>query len=255
MLENKTKLIVANWKMFGNFEFTIHYFKHLCDEVIDEDLKIIVCPPLPYINVAYRILIENENEQITLGAQNISHLTDTASTGEINAQMLEESGAKFVFVGHSERRKLGETEEIINEKMKIINTSTLCPILCIGEDIKTKENSKTAEFIENQLETALTGIEKIENLIIAYEPVWSIGTGKTPTDNEIIEIANIIRKTIQQLTKVENLYVLYGGSINGSNIKDFLKIKELDGVLVGGYSLKTHEFCETLAHISLAELQ
>ena len=77
MLENKTKLIVANWKMFGNFEFTIHYFKHLCNEVIDEDLKIIVCPPLPYINVAYRILVDNENEQITLGAQNISPLTDT----------------------------------------------------------------------------------------------------------------------------------------------------------------------------------
>ena len=215
MLENKTKLIVANWKMFGNFEFTIHYFKHLCDEVIDEDLKIIVCPPLPYINVAYRILIENENEQITLGAQNISHLMDTASTGEIN----------------------------------------LCPILCVGEDIKTKENSKTAEFIESQLKTALKGVEKIENLIIAYEPVWSIGTGKTPTDNEIMEIASIIRKTIQQLTKVENLYVLYGGSVNGANIKNFLKIKEIDGVLVGSYSTKTHEFCETLAHISLAELQ
>ena len=255
MLENKTKLIVANWKMFGNFEFTIHYFKHLCDEVIDEDLKIIVCPPLPYINVAYRILVDNENEQITLGAQNISHLTDTASTGEINSQMLEENGAKFVFVGHSERRKLGETDAIINEKLKIINKSALCPILCVGESIEIKNNEKTAEFIESQLEKALTGVEKIENLIIAYEPVWSIGTGKTPTDNEIIEIANIIRNTVKQLTEVENLYVLYGGSINGSNIKDFLKIKELDGVLVGGYSLKTHEFRETLAHISLAELQ
>ena len=128
-------------------------------------------------------------------------------------------------------------------------------ITVIGTGYVGLVNSACFAKMGNRVYCVDTDIEKIENLIIAYEPVWSIGTGKTPTDNEIIEIASIIRKTIQQLTKVENLYVLYGGSINGSNIKDFLKIKDLDGVLVGSYSTKTHEFCETLAHISLAELQ
>ena len=254
MFDRSTKIVVANWKMFGDFEFTIHYFKHLCNEMLDENLKVIICPPYPYINIAYRILVENENEQICLGAQNISHLTKQQSTGEINSKMLEESGSKFVIIGHSERREIGENNEIVNQKIKNTLNSSLCPILCVGESKSIKEDNKTKEFIKNQIITALNEVKNIDTLLIAYEPIWAIGSGNIPTESEINEIANLIQQTANECCKINNLYILYGGSVNGANIKQILKINNIDGVLIGSYSTQTHEFCETLSHLNIAEL-
>ena len=254
MFDKNNKIIVANWKMFGDFDFTIHYFKHLCEEPMDENLRVIICPPYPYINVGCGILFDNEVENICLGAQNVSHLTEQASTGEIDVKILEEIGAKAVIIGHSERREIGETDEIINKKIKTIQNSSLCPILCVGENEGQKENNKTDDAIKQQIECALKDVKKLDCLIIAYEPVWAIGTDEVPNDKEIENIANLIIKTANGCCKINDLYVLYGGSVNGANIKSFLKIKNIDGVLVGRYSTKMHEFCETLKHINVAEL-
>ena len=249
MHENSEKIIVANWKMFGDFEFTIHYFKHLCDCMLDLNLKVIVCPPVPYINLAQRIITEHENEQICIGAQCVSASDNMSSTGEISAKMLEECGAKIVMVGHSERRKIDETDEIVNRKLAVIAGSSLGAILCVGEDesIKSKGQGAVCDFIKKQLDAALKGIKIDESIMIAYEPIWAIGSGKTPTEEEISIVANTIKEHVDN-----DVRVLYGGSVNESNINKMVSCKAIDGILIGRFSTKTHEFCSALEGLHLS---
>lgn len=249
MRENGEKIIVANWKMFGDFEFTIHYFKHLCDCMLDPNLRVIVCPPVPYINLAQRIITEHENEQICIGAQCVSASKNVSSTGEISAKMLEECGAKVVMVGHSERRKIDETDEVINKKLAVLEGSALGAILCVGEDesIKSQGQGAVCEFIKKQLDVALKDIKIDESIMIAYEPIWAIGSGKTPTEEEISMVANTIREHLG-----DSVRVLYGGSINENNIKKMIVCKAIDGVLIGRFSTQTHEFCDALEGLHLS---
>lgn len=249
MRENGEKIIVANWKMFGDFEFTIHYLKHLCDCMLDQNLRVIVCPPIPYINLAQRIITEHENEQICIGAQRVSASENVSSTGEVSAKMLEECGAKLAIVGHSERRKIDETDEVVNRKLAVLTGSALGAILCVGEDenIKSKGQGAVCEFIKKQLDVALKGIKMDESIMIAYEPIWAIGSGKTPTEEEISVVANTIRENLG-----DSVRVLYGGSINEGNINKMAGCKAIDGILIGRFSTKTHEFCSALEGLHLS---
>ena len=243
------KILVANWKMFGDFDFTIHYFKHLCDCMLDPNLRIIVCPPVPYINLAHRIITENESEQICVGAQCVSASENISSTGEVSAKMLEECGAKVAIVGHSERRKIDETNDVINGKLAVLAGSALGAILCVGEDesVRSKGQASVCEFIKKQLDVALKGIKIDDGLMIAYEPIWAIGGDKTPTEEEISVVANTIREHLG-----ESVRVLYGGSINENNINKMICCKAIDGVLIGRFSTKTHEFCDALESLHLS---
>ncbi|MBQ7536961.1 MAG: triosephosphate isomerase [Rickettsiales bacterium] len=249
MHENGEKIIVANWKMFGDFEFTIHYLKHLCDCMLDKNLRIIVCPPVPYINLAHRIITEYENEQICIGAQCVSASENISSTGEISAKMLEECGAKIVMVGHSERRKIDETDEVVNRKLAVLEGSALGVILCVGEDesVNSKGQDAVCEFIKKQLDTAFKGIKIDESIMISYEPIWAIGSGKTPTEEEISIVANTIREYLGN-----DVRVLYGGSINEVNINKMVACKAIDGILIGRFGTKTHEFCNALESLHLS---
>ena len=249
MRESGEKIVVANWKMFGDFEFTIHYFKHLCDCMLDSNLRVIVCPPVPYINLAQRIITEHENEQICIGAQCVSASESISSTGEVSVKMLEECGAKLAIVGHSERRKIDETNEVVNRKLAVLAGSALGAILCVGEDenIKSKGQSAVCEFIKKQLDVALKGIKIDDGIMIAYEPIWAIGSDKTPTEEEISVVANTIREHLGDIVRV-----LYGGSINESNINKMVGCKAIDGILIGRFSTKTHEFCNALEGLHLS---
>ncbi len=237
--------------MYGTYDFTIEYFKSLCDLLLDENIKIIVCPPLQFANLGRRILFEHDNTQITIGAQNVSHLTEVASTGEVSVEMLEECDTKAVIVGHSERRAICDNDEYINKKIKNLQSSSICPILCIGENADIRKSGDTEVFLENQIKTALKDIKKLENLVVAYEPIWAIGTGKTPTQDDISSIAKFITKTVNSLCDVRTLNVVYGGSVNDKNLHEMLSNKDISGVLIGSFSLKTKEFCQALENIKI----
>lgn len=248
--ENK-KIIIANWKMYGTYDFAIEYFEKISNLFLDKNLEIVICPPLQFINLGYKILTERNNKQVVIGAQNVSHLTEIASTGEINVKMLEECGAKTVIIGHSERRAICDSNGYINEKIKNLQSSSIRPILCIGENVTSYESGETKTFLKNQIETALQSIKKMDNLIVAYEPIWAIGTGKTPIQEDITTIAEFIKETVNSICKVKTLNVIYGGSVNDKNLHKMLQNKKIDGVLIGGFSLKIEEFCKTLEDVRL----
>jgi len=246
----KSKIIVANWKMFGSYDFAIDYFKNLCDAILPSNFLFIVCPPFPYIGVGTRIIAEHQNEQVVVGAQNVSRFSKVSSTGEISIEMLEDCMVKAVIIGHSERRAIGETDEVINKKMKLLQSSEIVPILCIGESEQDKTNGKTEETLKNQIKIALKDIKKLENLIIAYEPVWAIGSGKTPTQKELSQISAYIKTEVEKVCKVENLNILYGGSVDSNNISEMLSNDDLDGVILGAFGRDTKAFCDFFENIA-----
>ena len=243
------KLIIANWKMFGNFEFTKDYFHKISDKYFDNRIRVIVCPPYPYINYGYMLLSQHNNEQVCMGAQDVSSLIKEASTGEINYQMLEEIGAKIALVGHSERRQLFETDEIVNEKIKNLQNSSITAVLCIGETEEINSKGETNQFLSQQIKNALININEIETFFVAYEPVWAIGNNKTPSLDDIEKISSFIRKEVNNICKIDNLKVLYGGSVKQNNMNDIIKLDGVDGVLVGSFSLKTDDFFKTIENL------
>ena len=246
----KTKIIVANWKMYGSYEFAIDYFKTICDAILPNNFLFIICPPYPYIGVGARIIAEHQSEQIVIGAQNVSRFTKLSSTGDISVEILEDCMVKSVIVGHTERRAIGETDDIINKKLKLLQSSEIEPILCIGESEEEYKNGKTEEVLRAQIRGALKDVRKLENLMISYEPVWAIGTGKTPKQEEISNTSKYITDEVEKVCKVENLHVLYGGSVNGDNIAIMLQNNDIDGLMLGGFSRETKKFCEFFENLA-----
>ena len=240
---DKNKLIIADWATNGDFEFAVHYFKHLNECVFDENLKVIVCVPIQFINLGYRLLIENENEQVCIGAQNISSFTDNHITGEISAHMLEECGAKAVLMGSSARRKIGENDNDINCKIKILRSSSLCPIMIVSDDCNGEESH---ECMVNHIKDDLSGIKHLKELIIVYET-----NSKDVFQEDFEKISQIIRQTAEKCCKIDNLYILYGGNLNGANIQELINNEFFDGLFITDFSLKTHEFCELLELIKI----
>ena len=224
------KFLVANWKMNGNVEFTENFLKTIGS--IKTENKIVVCPPLP-------LLHKFENFSHSLGAQNCSDKESGAFTGETSPLLLKEFGCKYVIIGHSERRRIfKESNEVIFEKYKTLIELNITPIVCIGET--EEERAKWREVLSIQL-AKIKDRSDLSKAIIAYEPVWSIGTGKTPTVEEIDEVLSFIKETTNFKCPT-----LYGGSVKIKNIQDILKIPSIDGVLVGGASLKIEEFSQMI---------
>lgn len=241
MLEiNKfNKIIVANWKLNGSFEFIDSYFNCLQSVNIKSDICVIICPPYVYLDKC------NQKSQLFyIGAQDCSNLKSGAFTGDISTKMLKDSNCQFCLVGHSERRQIfKQTNEDV--KLKTINliNEDLNPILCVGETLEEKELGKTKEILKKQIIESLPKNPSNKAIIIAYEPIWAIGTGLTPSLEEIDSIHSYIKSGIKNY---KNFKILYGGSVKSSNAGEIMTLDNVDGVLVGGASLDPVEFRKIL---------
>ena len=241
----RRKVIAANWKMNMLPDETIKFIEEFAPLVKDTKNEVILC--VPYTDLFYALL-NVQGTNIKIGAQNMHFEEKGAYTGEISPQMLKSINVEYVIIGHSERRQYyNETDETVNKKIKSAFNVGLKPIVCVGETLEEREAGKTAEIITNQTKLALEGLtnEQVENTIIAYEPIWAIGTGKTATsedaNNSIKEIRNKIAEIYGQNT-ASRVIIQYGGSVKSSNAKELFSTSDIDGGLVGGASLKAEEF-------------
>jgi len=239
-MTNKYIYFIANWKMFGNLR-TLNSLNPVISFVKKfkkNKIKIIYCPPATLLNSLSNKL---KSSSIQIGAQNC-HESDNygAFTGQINSNMLKSVGAKYVIVGHSENRQMGENDNVINKKIKSSIKSGLKVIFCIGETLTEKRKKITKRILSRQISIGLKKIKNKKNIIIAYEPVWSIGSGLIPKNSEVIEIIKFIKK------KVKGINVLYGGSVNSKNINVLKKIDNVNGFLIGGASQRSKNFIDII---------
>ena len=239
-MTNKYMYFIANWKMYGNLQSLNTLNKVIKFSKSKEIRKgrLIYCPPYTLIS---SFLKKFQNCLIDIGAQNC-HESDNFGphTGFINAKMLKNVGANYVIIGHSENREKGETDKIINQKIRSAIKAKLKVIFCIGETLKQKKNGKTKSVLQKQIKFGLDKVNKKTNLFIAYEPVWSIGTGKIPKTKDLKQTVKFIKNQF----KFKIPKILYGGSVNPQNIKDLREIKELDGFLIGGASQNPKKFID-----------
>ena len=246
--------IAGNWKMNKTAREAIELVNEIKRELVDFDgVDIVVCPPYIALSDVSDLIFDSN---IDLGAQNVYWEEKGAFTGEISIQMLKDINCCYVIVGHSERRKYFlETDEIINKKMKAVQKEDLVPIFCLGETLEEKEENKTIEVVERQLREGLKGIDEdnLLKLIIAYEPVWAIGTGKTATPEQAEEVHKFIRSWLEEnysINAAGDVRIIYGGSVKASNINELMKMDDIDGALVGGASLETSFFVEIVRNSS-----
>jgi len=233
--------ISANWKMNGSKEFTRTFFAAM-NEDIDEEVKIIVCPADCYLNEVDTMAPNN----VIRGAQNISFNSDGAYTGEVSASMLKDLNVEYVIIGHSERREYhAETNEIIRKKFNSAVSNNLKPILCVGESLDQRQKEETFNHLENQILSVINK-EVLSNhsFIIAYEPIWAIGTGETATPEIANEVHIFIQETLDKIDSIQSkkIAIIYGGSVNSNNAYDLFKMSHINGALIGGSSLDANEF-------------
>ena len=247
----RKKVIAGNWKMNMN----LHQSQKLVSEIInalakDNKSEVIVCPPFTSLSEVSSLL---KGTHIKLGAQNMYYEESGAYTAEISADMLKSVGCEYVILGHSERRVIfNESDELINKKIKAAITKELKPIFCIGELLEQRENGQTMNVVSMQIEKGLEGItsEQMKNIIIAYEPVWAIGTGKTASPLQAQEVHSFIRELVAKkysTSVAENLIIQYGGSVKPDNSGELLSQEDIDGALVGGACLKADSFLSIIA--------
>ena len=247
----RRKVIAGNWKMNNDLKETQNLLSKLTSGISMDNLScdVIVCPPFTSLLEAHTLL---RDTKIRLGAQNMYFESSGAFTGEISASMLKSVGCEYVILGHSERRNIfGETDELINYKIKKANASGLKPIFCVGELLEEREAGVTEKVIEKQIKSGLKDIspEEMGNMIIAYEPVWAIGTGKTASPEQAEEVHKFIRNLINDkygASISDKIIIQYGGSVNNKNARELLSQKDIDGALVGGASLKADSFIEII---------
>lgn len=241
----RKKVIAGNWKMNMLPNETINFIEELRPLVNDTENEVILC--VPYVDLFYAILTA-QGTNIKIGAQNIHFEESGAYTGEVSAKMLKAIGVEYVIIGHSERRQyFSETDETVNKKVKTALENDLKPIICVGETLSQREAGKTEKIITKQVELAIEGLQEkqVERLIIAYEPIWAIGTGKTATKEDANESIKAIRNKIAKIygqTIADRVIIQYGGSVKSSNAKELFEMSDIDGGLVGGASLKAEEF-------------
>ena len=243
----RKKVIAGNWKMNMLPDQTIKFIDELAPLVKNTENEVILC--VPYTDLFYSLLTA-QNTNIKIGVQNMHWEENGAYTGEISGQMLKAIGVEYVIIGHSERRQyFAETDETVNKKLKSAFKYELKPIVCVGETLEERENGKAEEIITLQTEKALDGLSnsQVENTIIAYEPIWAIGTGKTATsedaNNAIKSIRNKISNIYGQMV-ANRVIIQYGGSVKASNAKELFTMSDIDGGLVGGASLNVEEFAK-----------
>ena len=236
----RTPIIAGNWKMFKTRDEALNFIYAVSEKLPSVDtVESVVCAPFPFL----RCLVKRQGENLRIGAQNMHFEEEGAYTGEVSAKMLTSIEVEYVIIGHSERRAMfNETDETVNKKLKTAFYHDLKPILCVGESLEQRENNETELVIGKQLELGLAGLTKdnIENLIIAYEPIWAIGTGKTATAEQAEETCAFIRNKISKMYEKEvadKIRIQYGGSVKLNNIKELMAQKNIDGALIGGASL------------------
>ena len=241
----RQKVIAGNWKMNMHPGEAIEFITNLTPLVKDTKNEIILC--VPYIDLFYSILTA-QGTNIKIGAQNMHYEESGAYTGEISGKMLKAINVEYVIIGHSERRKyFNETDEIVNKKVKSALKNGLKPIVCVGETLNQREEGRAEEVIKKQVDDVLEGLtnEQVGSLVIAYEPIWAIGTGKAATsedaNNGAKQIRDEISKTYGQET-ASRVIILYGGSVNETNAKELFEMSDIDGGLVGKASLNPEEF-------------
>lgn len=248
-MENlRPSIIAGNWKMYKTIEEACSFIKTIGEILPTIDAEVLLAVSF----TALKPCIETaEKMNLKIGAQNMNDATEGAFTGEIAARMLQDVGAQFVLLGHSERRKLfHEDDTFINRKVLRALEAHILPILCVGETFEEREDGKTEEVLSRQLQEGLNGVEGVSKLYIAYEPVWAIGTGRAATAEIAEEAHAFIRRTLQELYGEEfaqKVVILYGGSVSPDNADSFLKEEDVDGLLIGSASLKTESFAKILA--------
>jgi triosephosphate isomerase len=234
-------LIAGNWKMHGTAESARNLATQLSHHSFQEyAAEMIVFPPLVHISAVSDVLA---NSSISLGAQNVSQYPNGAYTGEVSAEMLLDQGCKYVLVGHSERRVVfGESDQTVAEKFRAAQNAGLIPILCVGESLKQRQQDATFEVVAKQISAVidLVGIDKVCQSVIAYEPIWAIGTGETASPEQAQDVHAVIRRQLGEAGRSTTL--LYGGSVNKSNAAELFKQPDIDGGLVGGASLEADDF-------------
>ena len=244
----RTPFIAGNWKMFKTVADTVKYVKELRGLVKDVDgVEIVLAPPFTALHAAAEAL---RNSNVALAGQNLHWEREGAFTGEVSAPMIREAGAEYVIIGHSERRTLfGETDDAVNRKTNAAIAAGLIPIVCIGETLDQRDRNETLDVLDRQIKQGLDGLtgQQISELVVAYEPVWAIGTGRNATPAQAQDAHAHIRKRLLQwfgAEAAELCHVIYGGSVKPENARELVSQPDVDGALVGGASLDVRGFLE-----------
>lgn len=247
----RTKIVAGNWKMNNDLNASINLISEIKNKLNKKSFRtrIIICPPFTSLETASTLL---KGTSIFLGAQNMYYETNGAFTGEISPLMLKSVGCEYVIIGHSERRTIfNESNQIINQKIRSAVKNELKPIFCIGETLEERELNLTFKVIEKQIREGLEGINEYElaNLILAYEPVWAIGTGRNATPEQAQEVHKFIRQLVAEAISSsfsQNLIIQYGGSVKPENSRELMLQPDIDGALVGGACLKSDSFLKII---------
>ncbi|MFZ5965735.1 MAG: triose-phosphate isomerase [Bacillota bacterium] len=243
----RVPIIAGNWKMHKSIQEGIRFVEELKDKVSGTDVEVVVCTPFTML-LSVKEAVKNTN--IKLAAQNMHWEEQGAFTGEVSPVMLKEIGVDYCIIGHSERRQyFNETDETVNKKVLAALKHDIKPILCVGETLNEREKGHTEGIVKNQVIRALKDVaaDQMLKVVIAYEPVWAIGTGKTATAEQANEVIFMIRETVKELYGEDictEVRIQYGGSVKASNAEEIMNQEDIDGALVGGASLKVEEFAE-----------
>lgn len=241
--------IAGNWKMFKTGWEVVTFAEDFKKLYQDTDVKTAVCAPYVYLGLLKNLF---SGTKIKVGAQNAFYEDEGAFTGEVSVKMLEDLGVDYCIIGHSERRQyFGETDEIVNKKLKRLLAGPITPILCVGENLQQREKEEQYLVVRDQLIWALSGItpQQAAKIVIAYEPVWAIGTGKTATPQQAEDMCEFIRNAVEALYGEEvadQVVIQYGGSVKPANATDIMDMPNIDGALVGGASLNASDFMEII---------
>lgn len=249
-MSKRRAVIAANWKMHKTHLEAIRdvqKLSYLLDREEADHVEVVICPPFTALR-AVQTLIESDRLPYGLGAQNVHFEEKGAFTGEISPAMLEALKCRYVIVGHSERRQLfGETDEIVNKKVRAVFAHAMTPILCVGETLEERDVGATQDKVAGQVRRGLQGVgpDDAAKVVVAYEPIWAIGTGRNAEPADAGQVIGMIRETLVSLYSREladGVRIQYGGSVKAGNIRDFMAHPEIDGALVGGASLDPEEF-------------
>jgi triosephosphate isomerase (TIM) len=255
-VSDRTPIIAGNWKMHRDHLEAIQLVQKLAYHLQADDYEgqeVVVCPPFVSLR-SVQTLLQSDKLPIALGAQNCHAEDEGAFTGETSAPMLARLDVQYVIAGHSERRALfGETDEVVNAKLKAIQRHGMRPILCVGETLEEREAGRAVEVVVGQLRGSLAGIalEEASDLVVAYEPVWAIGTGRTATSQDAQELCGAVRTELAERFGqpiADGVRVQYGGSVKPGNIRELMSQPDVDGALVGGASLSSEDFALIVAH-------
>jgi triosephosphate isomerase (TIM) len=245
----RRKLVAGNWKMHGSRAANSALIESVLADLAADSVSCVVCPPFVYLQDVWRLL---RGEHVSMGAQDVCAEASGAHTGEVAASMLKDVGCEYVLVGHSERRAIyAEDDTLVARKFAAVQVAGLAPVLCVGESLAEREAGHTYSVVGRQLDAiiALSGVAALERAVLAYEPVWAIGTGRTASPEQAQDVHAFIRGRIaaQDANIASGLRILYGGSVKAGNAREIFAMPDVDGGLIGGASLKAEEFVAIVA--------